>query len=82
MDDLISRQSVIDLMEEWSGGYAYIEVETVGAISDIKQIPSASKLLLDRLYEIMKKISAEKESISKSARLSLLRLIIDEIERI
>lgn len=40
MNDLIRRQSVIDLLEEWGGGYAYIEVETDGAIEAINALPS------------------------------------------
>lgn len=48
MDDLILRQSVIDLLEEWGSGSAYIEVETDGAISAIESLPSAPKDICDR----------------------------------
>jgi len=41
MDDLISRQDVIDLLEEWGSGSKYIEVETEGAIDYIMDLPSA-----------------------------------------
>lgn len=40
MNDLISRQSVIDLLKYWSGGYSYIEKPTDGAIEDIESLPS------------------------------------------
>ena len=39
-DDLIKRQDVIDLLEEWGSGSKYIEVETEGAIDYIMDLPS------------------------------------------
>lgn len=41
MDDLISRQAAIDLLEKWSGGYDYIETEKESAIKEFQKLPSA-----------------------------------------
>lgn len=41
MEDLIRRQDVINLLDEWGGGFKYIEVETDGAIDAIMDLPTA-----------------------------------------
>lgn len=41
MDDLISRQDAINLLEKWADGYNYIEVETESAIKKFQHLPSA-----------------------------------------
>lgn len=43
MEDLISRQAAIDLLQEWADGYSYIEVETNLAIKEFKELPSAQQ---------------------------------------
>jgi len=41
MDDLISRQSVIELLNKWSDGYGYIEIPTKNAFEAFMRLPSA-----------------------------------------
>lgn len=56
MDDLIKRQSVIDLLEDWGSGCKYIEVETEGAIDAIMEIPAEEHIdvISNYYYSIQK----------------------------
>ena len=40
LNDYIRRSDVLKLFDEWGGGFAYIEVETDGAIKDVNNLPS------------------------------------------
>lgn len=42
MDDMISRQEAIELLQKWSGGYEYIEMKTESAISEFQNLPAAN----------------------------------------
>jgi len=39
--DFISRKDAIGKLKEWSGGYSYIEIDTLGALVEFEQLPSA-----------------------------------------
>ena len=41
MSDLIDRQAAKNLLEEWAGGYSYIETPTEQAIEEFQNLPSA-----------------------------------------
>lgn len=40
MDDLISREDVIALLNKWADGYSYIETPTADAVKKIEGLPS------------------------------------------
>lgn len=40
LNDYIRRSDVLKLFDDWGGGFAYIEVETDGAIKDVNNLPS------------------------------------------
>lgn len=43
MDDTVYRKDVIKALEDMSGGYSYIETTTLGAITTIRELPSAQR---------------------------------------
>lgn len=43
MDDLISRQAAIKLLEEWADGYSYLEVPVDSIARKLNELPTAEK---------------------------------------
>lgn len=43
MDDLISRQAAIKLLEEWADGYSYLEVPVSSIAHKLNELPTAEK---------------------------------------
>lgn len=40
MSDLISRQAAIELLEEWAGGYSYLEVPVDSIADKLNELPT------------------------------------------
>lgn len=43
MNDLISRQAAIKLLEEWANGYSYLEVPVSSIEPKLNELPPAEK---------------------------------------
>jgi hypothetical protein len=51
-NDLISRNSVIELLKKWSDGYSYIELPTEDAIKQMSALPAVEPEIADSFYII------------------------------
>ena len=70
--DFISRKDAIDKLKEWSGGYSYIEIDTLGALVEFEKLPAAdiptkcvAKIQFDeeKLREIVEEIKKEQITV-------------------
>lgn len=43
VDDLISRQAAIKLLEEWADGYSYLEVPVSSIAHKLNELPTTEK---------------------------------------
>lgn len=75
-NDLISRNSVIELLKKWSDGYSYIELPTEDAILQITTLPTAERpqvvLFAENMTEEEKqKLIAEFKAVMDNAKFTI-----------
>ena len=76
--DFISRKDAIDKLKEWSGGYSYIEIDTLGALVEFEKLPSAEPYTDEEIQKMQDMEQAQLEKAFKLGREHAKAEITDE----
>lgn len=89
MDDLIRRQAAIELLEEWAGGYSYLEVPVDSIARKLNELPTAEPTLYGYKIEHLAYIATvmEKEGVTAEYAVRtfddigrVIKMLIEEVQ--